>query len=157
MGTFEDLRPGDRFESGTRVINEELLQQLVRAGGYVHPIFTDAEFAQTSPLGGTPFPGEAILLLMGGLVEQTARFDNSTIALLGFEEVNFRTPAFAGDEISVGVTVLSKEVSSSGTKGVMTMKWECRGAEGSTIVDCKARMLFSLEAISTDSPKGIGG
>jgi acyl dehydratase len=144
VGTYEDLEEGERFESPSRKVDETLMRQLIQLGGYTHPLFTKPEFAKTTPLGRTPLPGEAVLLIMGGLLEQSGRFDETTIALVGFDEVHFKAPAFAGDEIRVLATVLSKKVSSSGAKGLVTFSWECLNSQGETLVETKAKMLFSL-------------
>ena len=150
VGTFDELDVGDRFESAARKLDDDLLHDLVRLGGYVHPLFTDAKFAAASPLGASPFPGEAVLLIMGGLVESTGKFDESTIALLGFEEARFAAPAIAGDEIRVVVTVEGKELTPSKSKGILVMDWDCVNHRDETIVACRARMLFSVSSAATN-------
>ena len=144
VGTFDALQVGDRFESSPRKLDDGLLRDLVRLGGYVHPLFTDPDFAASSPLGASPFPGEAVLLIMGGLVESTGKFDESTIALVGFDDVRFGSPALAGDEVFVRVTVVDKQLTSSRSKGILSMDWNCLNGRDQSIVDCKARMLFSV-------------
>ena len=143
MGTYDDLQQGQKFESPSRELDHGLLSQLVDLGGYTHPLFKDPDFAKRTPIGRTPFPGEAILLMMGGLLEQSGNFDETTIALVGFDEISFRAPAFAGDELKVLATVLSKKPSSSGTKGMITFQWDCVNGDGETLVEAKARMLFA--------------
>lgn len=143
MGTYADLSVGDVFTSRSRAITKDEAADLVRIGGYVHPLFSDPEYARRTPLRRSPIPGEGVLHLMGGLVEQTGRFDDTVIALVGLDQVRFPAPAFGGDTLSVRVTVTAKEEKSAGTKGLMTMRWEClRGR----IVVCEATalMLFSL-------------
>src|SRR5207245_199054 len=110
-------------------------------GGYVHPIFTDAEFVARTPLGRTPLPGEAVLLIMGGLAEQTERFDDTTIALVGFDQVRFVAPVFAGDEVHLDVEIVGKEPSR--TTGVLVMRWTCLGSDGGVRCEAVARMLFT--------------
>lgn len=144
MATFQDMKEGEQFESAARKLDDELLSRLVELGGYTHPLFTDPAFAKATPLGRTPFPGEAILLIMGGLLEQTGKFDEATIALVGLDEVTFKAPAFAGDEVRVLATVLAKNISSSGTKGVVTFQWNCINSQSQTLVEAKAKMLFAL-------------
>ena len=144
MGTYNDLQEGQKFESPSRKLDDDLLRQLVALGGYTHPLFNDPEFARATPIGRTPFPGEALLLLMGGLLEQSDNFDETTIALVGFDEISFRAPAFSGDEVRVLATVLSKNPSSSGAKGVITFQWDCVNGEGETLVEAQARMLFAI-------------
>lgn len=139
MSTFEDLTVGDTFTTPSVTVGEHDAAALVKLGGYIHPLFTDPEFAAASPFGRAPLPGQAVLLLMGGLVEQSERFDETTIALLGFEDVRFRKPAFSGDALAVEVTVLAKE-----PRGVLIMSWECRNDTSETVCEARARMLFRV-------------
>lgn len=145
MGTFDALAVGETFATPGRRLDEEAASTLVRLGGYTHPLFTDPEFAARGPFGRAPVPGEALLLLMGGLVEQTERFDDTTLALLGFDEVRFLAPGFPGDTVRVDVEVAAKEQRSEGRRGVMTMLWRCANDRGQILVEATARMLFRLE------------
>jgi acyl dehydratase len=139
MSTFDDLNVGDTFATPSVTVSEDTAATLVKLGGYTHPLFTDPGFAASSPFGRAPLPGQAILLIMGGLVEQSERFDETTIALLGFDEVAFRKPAFAGGGLAVDVTVLEKE-----PRGVLIMRWACRDGDGDVVCDARARMLFRV-------------
>jgi acyl dehydratase len=140
MPTFDALSVGDRFSSGTRMIDEDTLRATIGLGGYVHRIFTDPEFVARTPMGRTPLPGEAVLLIIGGLAEQTGRFDDTTIALVGFDQVRFVAPVFAGDDIRLDVEVTGKEPSRA--TGVLVMQWTCIGSDGSVRCEAVARMLF---------------
>lgn len=142
VSTYNDLSVSDTFASAPRVLDEATCAELVRLGGYTHPLFTDPAFAATTPIGRPPVPGEALLLVMGGLMEQTERFDDTTIALVGFDAVRFAAPAFAGDEVRVDAEVLAKEPSPSGSRGTLVMAWRCYNGMGDLLVDSTARMLF---------------
>jgi acyl dehydratase len=142
MGTYDDLAVGDRFDTPKHTVEEETVRTLIETGGYTHPIFTDPAFAAASGFGRTPLPGQAVLLLMGGLVEHSGRFDDSVIALTGFDEVRFVAPAFAGDTLRAEVEVLAKEPSRSGSRGVLVMAWRCVNGAGEPVAEATARMLF---------------
>ena len=145
MGTYEDLAVGDHFHTPARTLDDETVRALIDTAGFIHPIFTDAAFAAASGFGRIPLPGQAVLLLMGGLVEQSGRFDKTTVALTGFDAVRFLRPAFAGDTIRAEVEVVSKEQTPSGSHGVMVMAWRCVRGGGERIAEALARMLFRLE------------
>ena len=144
MGTFDDLQIGDRFTSPSRVITAEDIDALVCVGGYTHPLFTDPTFLAGTPFGSTPMPGEGALHIMGGLVEQTDRFDGTVLALGGFESVRFSTPVVAGDDVHVEVEVLAKE--EKRTVRAMTMRWTLHNARGNECVVAVSTMLFTAEA-----------
>jgi acyl dehydratase len=145
-GTFDLLQVGEQFVSPTRAVSDEDHARLVGIGGYTHPLFTDPSFAASTPLGRSPLPGQAVLLLMGGMVEQTDRFDDTVIALVGFEDVRFREPAFPGDVLRVEVIVSSKEERSGGARGLLGMTWRCLNDRDSVVVEARAQMLFRREA-----------
>jgi len=155
MGTFDELSIGDVFASPARTLSEADVATLIAVGGYTHPLFTDPAYAAASPFGRTPVPGEGILHLMGGLVEQTERFDDTVIALVGLDEVRFRAPAFAGDVVRCEIEVLAKEP--KGERGLLTMAWRCvkdggpigeagraRNAADEVLCEARALMLFRL-------------
>ena len=142
MGSYQALAVGETFRSATRVLDAGLVDSLVGLGGYTHPLFTDPAYLATTPFERMPVPGEAVLLLMGGLVEGTGRLDETTIALLRFDAVAFEAPAFVDDTIHVDVTVLGKEPSASGRRGVLVMQWRCVAQDNRTLIDTTTRMLF---------------
>lgn len=142
MSTFDDLAIGERFTTPTRAITDADIDALVAIGGYTHPLFTDPGYLAATPFTSRPMPGEGALHLIGGLVEQTERFDDTTLALLGFREVAFRAPVVAGDEVHVEVEVLEKHERSERSRELV-MRWTLRDARGETRVDVVARMLFA--------------
>ena len=127
------------------------VETLITVGGYTHPLFTDPAFLAASPFDRRPVPGEGILLIMGGLAEQTERFDETTIALVGMDDVRFIGAAFAGDAIHVQIAVVEKQVVSDGRKGMLTMRWECLDGRDEPLVTATARMLFR---VATKDPGG---
>lgn len=145
MGTYEDLSVGDRFHTPARTLDDETVRGLIAVGGFTLPIFTDPQFAAASGFGRIPLPGQAILLLMGGLVEQTGRFDESVIALTGFDTVRFLRPVFAGDTVRTEVEVVAKEPTPSGASGVLVMAWRCVKDHGERVTEATVRMLLNRE------------
>ena len=143
MSTFEALAIGDTFTTPSITLDAERVANIVAAGGYTHPLFTDPAFAAASPFGRTPVPGEGLLLVMGGLIEQTDRFDETTIALTGFDSVRFVAAAFIGDTVHVVAEVLAKEPSKK--TGTIVFAWRCF-MDDELLVDAAARMLFRLPA-----------
>lgn len=142
-GTYDALQIGEEFDTPSRAVEPADVATLIAVGGYTHPLFTDPAFAASTPLGRSPIPGEGVLHLMGGLVEQSGRFDDTVIALLGFSSVTFPSPAFAEDTLTVRVRVDGKQERSSGARGVLLMTWTCRNAAGNVVCEAAASMLFT--------------
>jgi acyl dehydratase len=143
MGTFERYVVGDTIAAAvTRTLTEHDITSVVELGGYTHPLFTDPASAAASPFGARPAPGQALLLWMGGMAEQTGIFDDTTIGLVGFDAVAFRKPAFAGDALTLSIEIRGKEHDAKG-RGVLVMAWLLHRAD-QVLVEATARMLFSV-------------
>lgn len=145
MGTYDEVQVGDRFTSPSRVITWEDMTTIVRVGGYTHPLFTTRKVLEGTPFPSTPMPGQGVLLVMGGLVEQTERFDETVLALVGFKDVRFSSPVLEGDDIHVEVEVLEKK--DGGARkgfaiGTMTMRWTVHNDRQGTVLTAMAEMMF---------------
>jgi acyl dehydratase len=139
---FSDYAVGMRFAPRARTVTGTLVELLTALGGYTHPLFTDATYVEThSPFPASPLPGQAVLLLCGGLAEQSDAFDEHVVALVGFEEVAFRAAALPGDTLRLDMEVIEVEQSRKGDRGVVTLAWHCRNQRDETVLDARARML----------------
>lgn len=141
MSTYDTLEVGSNALSPTRTITAEDLDAMVVVGGYTHPLFVDPEYAARSPFKRRPVPGQGLMLLMGGLAEQSGVFDDTTIGLIAFDTVRFLSPAFAGDAIQLDMEVISKERDHAG-RGVLVFAWLLHRDE-TLLVEAIARMLFA--------------
>ncbi|MFN2614254.1 MAG: MaoC family dehydratase [Actinomycetota bacterium] len=140
--SFEAFTPGASFDSPERLVDDAMIRDAVRLGGYTHPLFTDPAYAARSALGARPLPGEAVLLLMGGLAEQTERFGEDVIALTGFDDVRFHRPVVAGDVVKLRVEVAERTEPEPG-RGAVAMRWTFARADGTVVCTAIARMLFA--------------
>lgn len=86
----------------SREVTEELAAQLVDAGGYTHPLFHPDEPAER------PLPGQAVLLLMGGLVEQSGALDHA-VAMLEIRQARFKAMVRPGHRLHVELTSAAPE------------------------------------------------
>ena len=77
-------------------VTPELATTLVESGGYTHPLFHPDDPATR------PLPGQAVLLLMGGLVEQSGVLDHA-IALLEIRRTRFTAMVRPGTRLRVEV------------------------------------------------------
>ncbi len=78
-------------------VTPELIDDLVRLGGYTHPLFAEASANSDRPL-----PGQGVLLLIGGLVEQSGQLDDA-VALLEMSRVRFHRMVTAGTRLHVEI------------------------------------------------------
>lgn len=89
-------------------VTADLVATLLEAAGFVHPLF-----AASNP--SRPLPGQGVLLLMGGMLERSGALDHA-IAMVGLEEVRFRTMVTAGDSIRAVLELRGARTTSSGSR-----------------------------------------
>jgi acyl dehydratase len=106
-------------ETPRRRVTAELVREVVEVGGYTHPLFRPADPAAAAEV---PLPGQGVLLLAGGLVEQSGLLGDA-VAMLGMEQVSFAAMVRAGDEIRVRLTPGAQRRSRSG-RTVQEFDWE---------------------------------
>lgn len=141
MPRFSGYTLGMRFTGAARTVTESLVTLLTSLGGYTHPLFTDATYVAASPFPSSPLPGQAVLLLLGGLAEQSDAFDESVVALVGFDDVAFRRPALQGDTLRLGQEVVALDRAAAGDRGVVTLAWRCTNQRDEVVLEARARML----------------
>ena len=125
-------------------ITEEIRSSLVQIGNYTHPLFSDLTVAKNSNMNSLPLPGQALLLLAGGAVENSGELDNA-IALLELVETSFSRPAFAGDSITVEISKLDRKVTSDGEKSVDTFSWTILNQNGDLLAKTTVKMLMRVD------------
>lgn len=145
MGTYGQLTIGDRLSAPQVAIPDDAREVTRIVGGYTHPLFTDDDWVRDhSPFATGPVPGEFVLFLLGGMAERSGAFDETTIALVGLDEVRFAAPAFPGDDIRLTMEVVGKEPSGSGRRGSVRLRWTCTKADGTEVLSAIATFLFDL-------------
>lgn len=145
MGTYARLSVGDRLSAPEATIPDDAREVTRTVGGYTHPLFTDDDWVRDhSPFATGPVPGEFVLFMLGGIAEQSGAFDDTTIALVGLDEVRFAAPAFPGDVINLAMEVVAKEPSGSGRRGSVRLRWTCTKADGTEVLSAIATFLFDL-------------
>lgn len=112
-------------------VTAQLVQDLVRLGGYTHPLFVGPD---------APLPGQGVLLLMGGLVEQSGRFDDA-IAMVELVGARFQKMVRVGDRLHAVITPGATSTTSSG-KTLQEFEWRMQDAAGEPVAIATARMLM---------------
>jgi acyl dehydratase len=139
-------RRGDRFDAGSRRIDDTTVHELVRAGGFSHPLFTDPEHARMRGFAASPVPGQALLLVLGGLVEATGRFSVGVRALLGYDEVRFLRRVCAGDELHLVVELVGTEPGPEPGLGVVLARLT-GSVEGQPVCTALVRHLVEADPV----------
>ncbi|MCD9198697.1 hypothetical protein [Aeromicrobium wangtongii] len=126
-------------------ITPELIATIVGTGGYTHPLFNPPPAdAATAPL-----PGQGVLLMMGGLLEQSGALDHA-IALVELKNVRFLKMVSAGTTVSVELVALDAHQTSSG-KVIQNYRWTALDGNDVPLVEAHAVMLVNRHE-RTDAP-----
>ncbi len=116
-------------------ITEDLIETLVGAGGYTHSLFRAGDPARR------PLPGQAVLLLMGGLVEQSGVLDHA-VALLEMRSVRFNAMVRPGTRLRVEVDGAAPEPTREGR----ARQWLTWTAYDEEMVVAEAEVLMLVRA-----------
>ncbi len=139
---FEEFNVGDKIITPGKTITEGAITMMVGLAGFVIPLFNDEEYAKTTVFGGRIAPGRLTLFVMGGLVEQTALFEDTVIALVGITNVRVKGPLRAGDTIRVEMEITGKKETSRPDRGLIVHKELCKNQRGEVIVEAEVTHLM---------------
>lgn len=113
------------LRSPSRLLTTTDRTALIDLGGYTHELFAGDADSTT-----IPFPGEALLLIAGGLVEQTEGLPAGLIALVEMNQVKFHRMAFAPTTIFVDIAIHGYRPTPSGSRRLWQMTWTVSSAVG---------------------------
>ncbi len=124
-------------------VSSEMLHSLLETAGFVHPLF-DASNPER------PLPGQGVLLLLGGMLERSGALDHA-IAMVGLDDVRFRTMVRAGDIIHAGLELRSARTTSSGSR-IETYRCVVHNQRTEVVLTAIIQMLVQ----SPESPESHG-
>lgn len=106
----------ERLTSPDRELTSQDLHTCVTIGGYIHPLFNDSEHS-------APFPGQALLLFCGGLVEQAEGLPDDIIALVELSNVRFLEMVRPPATVRVQVDLHPRQPTSRADRVLCPMTW----------------------------------
>ena len=113
MKRFEDLKPGDSFQSVGETITEEDILEFARRYD-PQPFHVDSVAAKASPFGGLIASGIQTLAIAIRLMMQSGTFSlDDQMGSPGIEELRWLQPVRPGDSLRVVGTVMEARPSKS--------------------------------------------
>ncbi|MBH1964989.1 MAG: acyl dehydratase [Comamonadaceae bacterium] len=111
---FDDLVPGQTWESPRRTVTEADVVQFAGLSGDYNALHTDAVFAESHPFGQRAAHGLLILAIASGLTTRMPVYRLMDGARLALTELRcrWRTPVFIGETIHVELRIGEKVHSS---------------------------------------------
>jgi acyl dehydratase len=136
---YEDLVPGDRYQTGALVVTEAHIVGFAGLSGDFFDIHMDDEFARSQGFPARVAHGLLGLALADGL-KNRAGVRLMAIASLGWN-YRFKGPIFAGDRIRVEIHVADKRLSSKG-QGIVTLGFTLRKQAGEIAQEGETTLLL---------------
>lgn len=139
---FEDFRPGEVIELGSRRIEEAEIIAFARAYD-PQPMHTDPAAARRSVFGGLIASGWQTVaiymrLLVDGLVNQTVSMGSP-----GCDEIRWLKPVRPGDTLRARLTVIEATPSrSKPDRGAVTQRAEMLNQHGEVVMTMRAIGIF---------------
>jgi acyl dehydratase len=144
---FEDLQPGQQFETDTCTVTKGDIVRFAREFRR-QPVHLDDEAARASFFGGLVASGwHTAALTMRLMVDRGPRFAGGILGVGG--EISWRLPVRPGDTLQVHSEVVATTPSRSrGDVGIVTLRSDSRNQRGEIVQTFVARLLVQRRAIS---------
>ena len=137
--TFEDLNPGDEWESPSRTVTEADVVAFAGISGDYNPIHVDHHSARESAFGRPVAHGLLGLSIASGLASHSPRVD--TIAFLSIEDWKFLQPIAFGDTVRVYTRVEAIQPRARGRRALITWRRQLVNQDGVTVQEGTTRTL----------------
>ena len=120
---FNDLKPGDWYNTGAIVVSESHLINFAGISGDFFDIHMDPIFAKNNGYKDRIAHGLLVLSLIDGL-KNRAPVSLKAIASLEWNEWQFIAPVYIGDRILAKITIKDLRVTSNSARGVVSLMFE---------------------------------
>lgn len=111
---YEEFNEGEVYTTSRRTLKEADLLNFCNLCWFNSSMFFDELYAEKEMPYKTPvFPGPFIIPLAIGLFLKTGIYEKTVIALLGIQNLNFKTSLRVGETMEADVKILHKEESKS--------------------------------------------
>ncbi len=142
MRYFEDFKPGDVIELGSRTISKESILAFAREFD-PQPFHTDEEAAKRSIYGGLLASGWHTGSLLMRILNDGLLKDTASLGSPGVDELRWLKPVRPGDVLSARMTVLESIPSrSKPDRGLIRSLMELRNQHGEVVVSVRGLSLL---------------
>lgn len=131
---FEDFEIGQHFLTANRVVHQADTLEFARLTGDWNPVHFDAAYAAATPMRTPVVHGPLTLALVFGLQFEARIHDETSVALLGIDNVRFVRPVRFGDGISVQIEVVEKRGSKRGEYGIVVFRDTVMNQRGEVVM-----------------------
>jgi 3-hydroxybutyryl-CoA dehydratase len=147
--TFEDLSPGDEWESPARTVTEADVVAFAGLSGDYNSIHVDHHASRRNAFGRPVAHGLLGVAIASGLASHAPRVD--TIAFLAIEEWKFLQPIAFGDTVRVFTRVESVQPKARGRRALITWRRRLVNQDDVTVQEGITRTLVKGRAAPSGS------
>jgi len=144
---WEEWEIGSEVETSARTVTEADIVIYAGLSGDYNPLHTDEEYCKTTPFGGRIAHGPLVYGIAAGLLFQLHLYDDTMIALLGFEDLRFTKPVKPGDTIRARVKVLEKKETSRPDRGVIKRQLHVLNQRGEVVQESIQNILLKRKPV----------
>ena len=150
---FEDFTPGRRFRHATpRTLTEGDASLYIALTGARFPAHCSAPLARA--LGHRACPMDDFLVFNVAFGKTVPDISYNAVANLGYADVLFSAPVYAGDTITCESEVIGARPNSSGTSGVVYVRSSARNQDGTEVLGW-ARWVMVAARAAAQGPASV--
>jgi len=132
---FEDIELGRSMSTNTHLVTQDAILAFAEITLDRHPLHTDPEFCKKTEYGKPIAHGLFGLSLMEGLKAETKIYEHTSIGSLGWNEVRFVKPLFAGETVYVTFEFTDKRLSRKSGRGIVTENVKLLREDNEILID----------------------
>ena len=137
---WEEFEVGKRYTTYGRTVTEGDLSLFCAFVGYHVPLFTDEEYAKTTPYGGRIAPSSFTMSISTAMTESL--FRDTVLALISVDNGRFLAAVKAGDTIRTEVEVVSKRETRAADRGIVVFRDHVLNQRGQTVFQIAKTVLL---------------
>ncbi|HLI28972.1 MAG TPA: MaoC/PaaZ C-terminal domain-containing protein [Chloroflexota bacterium] len=153
---FEDFHAGQQFVTARRTVTEYDVMAFAGLSGDFNPLHTDALYAATTPYGERIAHGLLTLAITSGLINQLGLTTDTTLALLGFEQLRFTGAVRFGDTLQARVRIAQTRRSSRPGRGIVVCEITTVNQRGEPVLEATAALLLRARDDGSAPAAGAG-
>lgn len=139
---FEEFEIGEKLVSPRRTITQTDIINFACMTGDFNAPHVDFEYCREQPYGEVIAHGPLILGIAGGLLCQLGINDGTIVAMMGLDGWRINGPVKHGDTIHVVATVLDKQPTSRGDRGIVTFARDVVNQRGEVVQTMTVRSMY---------------
>ena len=150
--TYDDVVVGQEIETSGHTVSQADIMKFAEVTLDHHPLHTDPDYCRNTEFGQPIAHGLYGLALIEGLKSELRLYQNTAVASLGWDKVQFKKPIISGDTVHVRMTFTHKRPSRKPDRGVVTEKLLLVNQRGDVVTEAEHVTLLKrrIEDARTD-------